>query len=150
MRAKAQPTIPRRTELPALLAVSFAALASAAAVDEPEADEDEELDEPSELPEDEEVGDGEPVPFVADDAPVEVELEPLLYGAEPEMPDAPPVAELEGRTVAVPEAFEGETGEVGAEPSSADESEPVELELVVVLTSVSPSTMDSYEPVRSL
>lgn len=110
-------------------------------MDEPEADEDEELDEPSELPEEEEVGDGEPVPFV------EVELEPLLYGAEPEMPDAPPVAE--GRTVAVPEAFEGVTGEVGAEPSSADESEPVELELVVVLTSVSPSTMDSYEPVRS-
>lgn len=148
MRAKAHPTTPRRTELPALLAVSFAALASAAAVDEPEADEDEELDEPSELPEEEEVGDGDPVPFVADDAPGRVELEPLLYGAEPEMPDAPPVAE--GRRVAVPEAFEGATGEVGAEPSSADESEPVELELVVVLTSVSPSTMDSYEPVRSL
>lgn len=130
MRAKAQPTTPRRTELPALLAVSFAALASAAAVDKPEADDDEddELDEPSEPPEEEEVGDGEPVPFV------EVELEPLLYGAEPEMPDAPPVAE--GRTEAVPEAFE-------------DESESVELELVVVLTSVSPSTIDSYEPVRS-
>lgn len=146
MRAKAQATTPRRTELPALLALSSAALAAAAAEDAPEADDDEddELDEPSEPPEEEEVGDGEPVAL--EDAPGLVELEPLLYGAEPEMPDAPPVAE---GPVALPEAFEGTTGEVGDDPPSAEASVPVEPELVVVLTSVSPSSIDSYEPVRS-
>lgn len=147
MRAKAQATTPRRTELPALLALSSAALAAAAAEDAPEADDDDddELDEPSEPPEEEEVGDGEPVAL--EDAPGLVELEPLLYGAEPEMPDAPPVAE--GPPDTVPEAFEGTTGEVGDDPPSAEASVPLELELVVVLTSVSPSSMDSYEPVRS-
>lgn len=146
MSARAQPTTPRRTELPALLALSFAALAAAAAVDELDADDDEsdELDEPSELPDEEEVGDGELVPFAEPDG--RVRLEPLPYGAEPEIPDAPAVAE--GRTLAAPVAFEGVTGEVGAEPSLAEPSVPVELESVV-LTSVSPFTMDWYEPVRS-
>lgn len=140
MSAKAQPTTPRRTELPALLAPSFAALEAAESVDELEADDeddDDELDESSPPAEEEEVGDGEPVAL--DDAPGLVKLEPLPYGAEPEMPDAPPVAE--GLPDAVPEAFEGVAGDVGAEPASADDS--------VVLTSVSPSTIDSYEPVRS-
>lgn len=135
MSARAQPTTPRRTELPALLVLSFAALAAAASVDELEADDDEDDEELDD--EEEEVGDEEPVAL--DDAPGPVKLEPLPYGAEPEMPDAPPVAE--GRPDAVPEAFEGVTGDVGAEPASADDS--------VVLTAVSPSTIDSYEPVRS-
>ena len=140
MSAKAQPTTPRRTELPALVAPSFAALAAAAAVDELDADEDEddELEEPPAPAAEEEVGEEEPVPFVEDDAPGLVKLEPLPYGAELEMPDALPVAE--GRTDAVPEAFDGATGEEGAEPESADG---------LVMTSVSPSTMESADPVVS-
>lgn len=125
--------------------LSFAALAAAAAEDEPEADDedDEPDDDPSEPSAEEEVGDAEAVPLDEADAPGRVRLEPLPYGAEPEIPVA------EGRPVAAPVAFEGATGDVGAEPSLADESVPELLVVAVVLTSVSPIWMDSYEPVRS-